>query len=116
MFQDHKDKNGLLIGFLSGAVVGAVVGLLYAPKSGKKMRRALNNKAQDIMDDAEDLLKTTKKRTSEAVHEGKKMAEQLVSDTKAITDSLLKDATQVISDAKVLVSDVIKTGKDTLSV
>ena len=35
-----SDKSkGLLFGFLAGGVIGAVLALLYAPKSGKELRK-----------------------------------------------------------------------------
>ncbi len=39
--------KGLMIGFVAGAVAGAVVALLYAPKSGKELRRDIKDKAND---------------------------------------------------------------------
>ena len=37
--------------FVLGAVVGATVGLLFAPKSGKENRKAIKEKADDLIAD-----------------------------------------------------------------
>jgi len=47
-----KEKNlskGLLIGFLAGGAIGAIIALLYAPKSGKELRKDIKDKADEYM-------------------------------------------------------------------
>jgi gas vesicle protein len=54
----NKDNVSFLgIGLLIGAVIGGVIALLYAPKSGKKTRQIIENKATKVVD-------TVKKETS----------------------------------------------------
>ena len=48
--ENNGMAKGLMIGFVAGAVAGAVVALLYAPKSGKELRRDIKEKAGDIKD------------------------------------------------------------------
>ncbi len=46
-------KSGkLLLGLVSGAVAGAVVGLLYAPKKGKDTRKAISDKGDNYLKEA----------------------------------------------------------------
>ena len=48
------DKNkGLLLGFLAGGVIGAVIALLYAPKSGRELRKDIKVKTDEYIEDAE---------------------------------------------------------------
>ena len=45
-------SKGLLIGFLTGGIVGAAIALLYAPKSGKELRKDIKDKADEFKDEA----------------------------------------------------------------
>lgn len=58
MADESKDgmARGLLIGFLAGSALGAVIALLYAPKSGKEMRKDIKDKASDIKDEVAEKL------------------------------------------------------------
>ena len=111
MSQDCNVNKSLLLGFFSGVVVGAAAALLYAPKSGKKLRRDLNNKVRDFKEDAEEFLNTAKETAREVVDEGITKAEHLVADAKSKADEFIKDANRIMSDAKEKVSDAIKTKK-----
>lgn len=48
-----SEKNGgLLKGLIIGGLIGAVLGILYAPKSGKKMREELAGKTDELLSKA----------------------------------------------------------------
>lgn len=42
----------LLLGLISGAAAGAVIGLLYAPKKGTETRKAISDKSDNYLKDA----------------------------------------------------------------
>lgn len=48
--------GGYLVAFAIGAALGAGLALLYAPRSGKETRSLLAQKGHDLKDKAEDLL------------------------------------------------------------
>lgn len=100
MSQECNVSKGLFIGFFSGIVVGAAVALLYAPKSGKKLRRDINNKAQDLKEDAEEFINSAKEKALDVINDGRLKIEHLVSDAKNKADDLLKDANRFIEDTK----------------
>jgi len=48
-------KNGKVVaGLLAGVAAGAVLGILFAPHSGKRTRRKISYKSNDIADDVKD--------------------------------------------------------------
>lgn len=62
--------------FTIGALVGAGVGLLYAPQSGARTRRQLQNLATDAGERAGELVEEGKLAVRQAVDEAKKLADQ----------------------------------------
>jgi len=64
--------KGLLIGIFAGAAVGSIIALLYAPKSGKKLRKGIKTKSQDFVDDADKYISNTKKKASQLINDVKK--------------------------------------------
>lgn len=112
MGQGGNFRKGLLIGLLTGGALGAVLALLYAPKSGKELRRDIRNKADEYMDEAEKYIADAKDKAIDLINEGKKRSEKLIKDAREKSDQLLKDAEKVFKDAKDKAGDVIQSGKD----
>ena len=52
-------------GFVKGIVIGAALGLLFAPKSGRELRKDLMKKRDDLMDTANDYKGTVKDAASD---------------------------------------------------
>jgi gas vesicle protein len=100
MAEENKFLRGLVIGALTGGIVGAAIALLYAPKSGKELRADLRQKADDVLEGAEEYMTAAQKKAGEIVTEAKKRSDHLVTDAKKKADTLLQDAERVISDAK----------------
>jgi gas vesicle protein len=92
--------KGLIIGLLAGGAVGALVALLYAPKSGRELRADIKEKADGLIDGADQYLSVAKSRAGEIVSDAKKRSDQLITDAKHKADSLLEDADRIISDAR----------------
>lgn len=54
-----------------GLIVGAIVGLLIAPKSGKETRKVISDKAKEVKEKAQKVVKDIKhkiKPTTDGVH------------------------------------------------
>jgi gas vesicle protein len=71
----NKDNViGFGIGLLTGAIIGGVIALLYAPKSGKKTRQIIENKATEVVDtvkkETSGVMDTVKEVVSEAERKG----------------------------------------------
>jgi gas vesicle protein len=114
MSKDNELGKGLLVGFLTGAAVGSVIALLYAPKTGKELRNDIKDKADDLMQDAEQYFEKAKVKTTDIINEGKVKTEKLVAEAKVKVDSMLQDAEKVFIDAKEKTGSYVATGKDAI--
>ncbi len=81
-----RPSNGksFFLGAFLGGVVGGVSALLFAPKTGKKMRQELACKYEDVSEKASDLLCEVCDQTQELV----KKAQDIAADAKEAVSSL----------------------------
>lgn len=111
--------KGFLIGAVVGGAVGAVVALLFAPKSGRELRRDIAERTEDVVDKAQQMFnKATGQAESgleDVVNEGKLRAERIVSSARHQAENLMSNAEQVLREAKSRaqqVSDAARAGTD----
>lgn len=114
MGQGNNFSKGLLIGLFTGGALGAAMALLYAPKSGKELRKDIRDRSDEYLDEAEKYISQAREKAVDMINEGKKRSEKLIKDAKDRSDQLMKDAERVYKDAKGKASDSIKTGKESL--
>ncbi|HUI64673.1 MAG TPA: YtxH domain-containing protein [Bacteroidota bacterium] len=109
-----RDNNGMLkglvIGVLAGGAIGALIALLYAPKSGRELRADIKEKADGLMDGAEEYLSAAKSKAGEIVSEAKKRSDQLITEAKQKADSLLQDADKIITSARTKAGPLAEEG------
>lgn len=67
--EEETDYTAFLIGGAIGAVIAGVAALMLAPDSGRKLRRALGNQYDDILDKANDFVKQTGKKGAHMIDE-----------------------------------------------
>lgn len=94
MSEKTKSTNRFVIGFLAGIFSGALIGVLYAPKSGRKLRRDIGRKKDMLIDNTEEYIGKAKDKTTEMITDGKNKAEQLISDAKRKVESFTKNRFQ----------------------
>ena len=92
--------KGLVIGMIAGGAVGAVVALLFAPKSGREFRAEIRDKADTLLEGADDALRAAKSQAGQIVSDAKSRSHLLIDDAKKKADSLLHDADRVLTDAR----------------
>jgi len=63
-----KKSKGLFIGLLVGGAIGGAIALLYAPKSGKRLRNDISRKTNELIAEG-------RKKTFDTWNETKQMAE-----------------------------------------
>ncbi len=87
MSKESEKSNGFITGLLIGGVVGSALAMLYTPFTGKKFRKKISNKTDDIIDDVNDLVDAGKEKAEEVIKESKKKAETLIDDAKKIVSN-----------------------------
>lgn len=110
---ENNGKN-LIIGLLAGGAIGAVLALLYAPKSGKELRKDIKDKTDEYLTEAEKYLDDARVKAKDLINEGKKKSEKLISDAKTKSDELLKDAEKLFNEAKTKAGSAVSSGKHTI--
>jgi gas vesicle protein len=101
---DSKVKT-FLLGALIGGAVGAVTALLFAPKSGRELRRDIVDGTTDIYDKATDFVSNT-------IQESKSKAQNLIYAAKRQADSILNKSSEYDDDDDV--SEQVVTSTDSV--
>ncbi|RYC67998.1 YtxH domain-containing protein [Spirosoma sordidisoli] len=103
--QDYLTDQTFLTGVLTGLVTGLTIGFLFAPRSGKKLRKQIANSLSDQSWDAQRQWNRTKEQARETVDtikanvgyvadKAKNKAEHLADDVRSGVDHL-KDAARI---------------------
>jgi gas vesicle protein len=82
--RNNERPGGFFLGVLVGTLLGGVAALLFAPTSGKKLRRKISDKAEDFYEDAAEYYMTGKDKVEDLYREGKKRVSDIVEDAKRI--------------------------------
>lgn len=91
MSRRHSNGGkGFAFGALFGGLVGGITALLFAPKSGNKMRKDLAKKYHAASDKAHDLLEDMCDQTGELVERAKEIASDAREACSKITKSRRK--------------------------
>lgn len=72
--RNQSGKKSFAIGAIFGGLVGGVAALLFAPKSGDKMRKQLAKKYYDVSDKTQDLFEDVCDQTADLVEKAKDIA------------------------------------------
>ena len=112
MSQENGYVKGLFIGLLAGGAIGAIVALLYAPKSGKELRKNIKSKTDEYYDETEKFIADAKVKAKDMMNEGKKRSEQMISNAKSKSEELLKNAERIFSEAKSKTGSFFLSGKE----
>jgi gas vesicle protein len=95
--------EGLVKGVIIGGLIGAAVGILFAPQSGRKTRKDINDKAEELLSTAKDEYKTALKKSGKAYESAVKQLKDLESATK-----------EKIGDMGEKVEELTELGKEAL--
>jgi gas vesicle protein len=73
--------EGFIKGIILGGVFGAVIGILYAPQSGRKTRKEISRKAEELLSKAKEEYEAALKKSSKAYESAVKELKHLESYT-----------------------------------
>lgn len=71
-------------GFFVGGILGTVMAILYAPMDGRKLRKKIVRTTDDILDDVNDYIDSSRRKAESMIRTGKKKAESIVHEAKKI--------------------------------
>lgn len=95
--------RGFLMGALVGGAIGGIVALLFAPKSGRELRRDIADKTEEVYDKAQKYFTkddASPREFEDVINEGRLRAERIVSSARSQAENILVNAEQVLRDAK----------------
>lgn len=82
--ENGNEKFGFFTsGLILGGIVGSVLGILYAPDSGKRTRKKIQRKSDELVDDVVKYAHQSRDRAEEIVEDGRKRVEELMDEAKA---------------------------------
>jgi gas vesicle protein len=106
MTEKNGYGKGLITGFLGGSAIIALVALLFAPKSGKELRKDIKDKTDKYYDDTEKLITDAKLKAKELVNGGLK----IFTDAKSKTDTILSTGKEIIDGEKSKLKTAFQAG------
>lgn len=92
--------KGFFLGALVGGAVGAVTALLFAPKSGRELRRDIADKSGEFYEKAGDYFDDVQDETREMVNQGRAKAQNIVTAAKRQAESILASAENTMREAR----------------
>jgi len=87
---DKEKASAFLLGAFIGGLIGGATALLFAPTSGKKLRRKISDKAEDFYEDAQEYYETGKDKIEVMYRDGRKRVSDVVEDAKKLVKSWFK--------------------------
>ncbi len=74
--------EGFVKGIILGGLIGAAIGILYAPQSGRKTRKDINNNAEELLAKAQKEYELALKKSGKAYESAVKQLKHLESSAK----------------------------------
>jgi len=93
-----------ITGFVIGGVVASLISLLYAPMSGRKLRKRITRKTNEVIEDVNDVITSGKDKATELIKESKDKANEIFKETK-------DKANEIISEGKKKVDGIFHDTK-----
>ncbi len=115
MFDEERNTKSFIGGLITGGVLGGLAGILFAPKSGKELRKDINNKKDEILDESDMMLENAKERAWDIISEAKKKATNLIDDARSKVDAMSAGAENFLEHGKETIENGITRIKDAVN-
>ena len=100
MGEHEKPQCYLFMGLLIGGALGALAGILFAPKSGKKLRSDIKEIGSEVLKDAKEIYADTSTKAKEIIEEAKHQAEQLKKEAEGTGEKIAGEVQEKIGQVK----------------
>ncbi len=108
MSRRNKGRTeGFVLGAVLGAAAAAVASLLFAPKSGKELRKDISEGTSKTFENADEYFATAKKRGSEIVEDVEKTASSYLNVAGEKTDEAFSKAKGMFNRKKEEAADIV---------
>lgn len=87
MSRRQNKFSGFVTGALVGGVIGSVIAMLYTPISGKKMRRKISKTTDNLIDDVNDIVETSRDKFDSILKDSKRRATTILDDARRIVSN-----------------------------
>jgi gas vesicle protein len=104
MENNNRSAVSFLTGLLIGGAIAGIFSLLYAPMSGRKLRKRITRKTNEMFEDVNEAIANSKDKASEFLKERKDKANEIIKETKEKANEIIieskKKAEEMFSGTK----------------
>ena len=111
MLDGQKNSKYFIGALLTGGVIGSLVGLLFAPKSGKELRKDISDKVSGILEDTIEMLENARSKASGMISDAKKKAEEIIDDGIKKLGALTHGAEDLVQNGKDMIEEGVSKVK-----
>ena len=97
MNNEHKD-NRFWFGFFIGGLIGAAIIVLLGTKEGKKIKKLLEKKGKDVLEDLGEKVDDLKEKREELIEKGEVLKDQVVEQIIEKKEELTEVATEKLDE------------------
>ena len=105
MEQRTSSAKGFVLGLIAGGAIGSITALLYAPKSGRELRKDIGNKSREVIKETGEYVDSAKTKAGEIIAESRQKAESLINDAKIKAESITKGTEKLYTQSKEFITD-----------
>jgi gas vesicle protein len=99
--EDHgKSQVHFFKGLLIGGALGALAGILFAPKSGKKLRSDIKEKGKEILKDGKEIYADASSKAKEIIGDVKHQAKELKREAEDAGEKIAEEVHEKIGQVK----------------
>jgi gas vesicle protein len=110
--ENRSSAKSFFIGLFTGGAIGGLAALLYAPKSGKELRKDIKKKGREVAKDTGDYIENAKNKASEIIYDGRQKTEEILREAKEKAEGLLSQSRDFVSEESAKIKDAFKAGVD----
>jgi len=95
-----KSQVNFFKGLLIGGALGALAGILFAPKSGKKLRSDIREKGRELLNDGKEIYADANTKAKEIFGEVKHQAKELKKEAEDAGEKIADEVHEKIGQVK----------------